>query len=111
MNILTTSNTAQELYIIPRRYVELVDLYIFDENKRTTTEMSVTSSIHNGSMLIEETFDLEEGSFYTIRVKEGTEILYTGRVFCTDETELDEYQMTENQYTSSNETDGVIYIN
>lgn len=111
MNILKTTSSPQELHLVPRKFIELVDLSIYDENKRTSTQMSVTSSIVNGYMVITESFSLEEGRFYTYRVKESEEVLYTGRIFCTDSVDLENFEMTENQYTSSNETDGVIFIN
>lgn len=110
MNILKPIPDIQEIKIIPRKYIENVQVVISDQLTRVDTEFTASTVIDNGMMVISGSFDLREGAFYTLRVYNTDEVLFTGRIFCTEQADLQNYEMTKNQYTASASTDGIIYI-
>jgi len=112
MNILKPVSTSQEIKIIPRKYIEVVDVYVTDSNTREEVVYNnVTTTISFGYMNFSMVYTkLKNNRFYTIRIKNADEVLYSGQLFVTDQTDLDEFELTKDVYKTSNDTDGVIYI-
>jgi len=110
MNILTTSTEAQILRVIPRVYASNVTVYIIDENTKVSNSYSVTTSLLNGYMEISLTLSLIEGRFYTLEVKDASNVLFRGRILCTDQIDLARYDMNLNGYATSNDKSDIITI-
>ncbi len=112
MNILLPIETEQELRLIPRKYIEVVDMVMTDSNTRVETEYTnLTTTIEGGYMTLRVSYtNLENNRFYTIRIKNADEVLYSGMIFSTDQTDLENYKLNDDNYSSSNDTDGIIYI-
>ncbi len=100
MHILTTSTNTQSLRIIPRRDTDSPLFTLTDKTKRTTETISVTKTTDGSFMVLSASFSLKEGSQYSFRVKEGSDELYRGLIFCTDQTDLDKFFINKDEYVS-----------
>ena len=109
MVILTTSTSAQTFKFIPRS-LTYDGLYVTDESTNTTATISITSSASNDYYeTITASYTLVEGRFYTLEVKNGSDIVFKGKIFCTDQT-VSTYSVNYNNYTQHTTTnDFIIY--
>lgn len=107
MNVLTTSTELQELVIIPRKYT--FDTLLFtDESNNTTQAATIDSVIDKGYYLVLNiTCELIENHFYKIELFNDSEIVYKGKVFCTDQ-QIVTFSVNNRQYTSHSTTNEYI---
>ena len=98
---LTTSASAQTLKIIPRSYASTVSMILRDDTKNTsTTYSSISTSTDKNYLVISQALSpvLVEGRFYDLTVKEGSNVIYKDKVFCTDQA-VSSYSVNNNEYT------------
>ncbi len=132
MKILTTSLGEQTIRIIPRRYPDDVTLILRDDSTNEITTYSLDSMEwentdevwnavdlnwndaggyfeENGYLVIQNEYSLEEGRFYDLTIKEGEEVIYKDKIFCTDQAidqeSNDYYSVNENVYTTEDSYD------
>lgn len=115
MQILTTTGSTQTLKVIPRWYAEDVTVELTDRNTKDKTTYSASTTFEKGYQLIGIEFSLVEDRFYTFEVYSNLELnvgalLYRGQIFCTDQTDLDNYQMNEDGYISRDDKDKDIIV-
>jgi len=110
MHVLTTSNSSQSLKIAPRKDVTSPTFSLTDKVKRTTSTISVTKSSDGDYMVLTGTFSLKEGNQYTFRVKDGSEEIYRGLIFCTDQTDLDNFFVNKDEYVEEDSYDNDFVI-
>jgi len=85
MKVLQTGSASQSIKFIPRSKT-YDGLYLTDETKNVTTQITITSSSSNDYYeTINAVFNLVENRFYKLVVKNGTNIVYRDKVFCTDQ--------------------------
>jgi len=77
-------------------------VYLTDESTNTTATISPTVTEGDGYMALSYAYSVIEGTFYTIKVVLGSNIIYRGRVFCTGQTDLEKYTVNEGQYVKEN---------
>jgi hypothetical protein len=100
MIVLTTSNSAQTFSFVPRKTGYNV-MQITDEIENTTQSVSITSSVAGDyTHSITATFDLVEGRSYLLVLKNGSNIIYRDKIYCTD-SPLTNFSVNYNQYTSN----------
>ena len=106
---LTTSTDAQTIRIIPRSYATNVSLIFRDDSTNTEVTYSTTATTQSNYLVISESLSLTEGRFYDLTIKEGTEIIYKDKVFCTDQTvdqdTNDYYSVNSGEYVSDTSYD------
>lgn len=110
MNILKTTD-PQSLKFIPRRYNDELRVVITNSNTRDSVEYTGSTTTEYGYQVFTDTFNLIEGEFYVYEVSEITElakVVYRGQIFCTDQTELDKYNMNLGGYVTSDDKDDTI---
>ena len=98
---LTTSASAQTLKIIPRSYASSVSMILRDDSTNTsTTYSSISTSTDKNYLVVSQALSpvLVEGRFYDLTVKEGSNIIYKDKVFCTDQT-ISSYSVNSAEYT------------
>ena len=98
---LTTSSSAQTLKIIPRSYASSVSMILRDDSTNTsTTYTSISTSTYKNYLVISQALNpvLVEGRFYDLTVKEGSNIIYKDKIFCTDQT-ISDYSVNSGEYT------------
>lgn len=105
MKILTTSSSSQSIYIAPRKDAISPTLTLKNKSTRKTSTVSVTKGIDGDFMRLTGTFSLKEGEQYSFTVKDGSDIIYRGLIFCTDQTELDKYFINKDEYVSEDSYD------
>ena len=108
MHIVST--TDKLIKFVPRIVEEgSLSLSITDESTNTSDTSSVTATSSGNFVSITPTYTFKEGRFYYIVVS-GTEELYRGKVFCTDQTDFDKYTTNENVYTEHEKANANEYI-
>lgn len=111
MQVLTTSSSPQELKVIPRFEPNATIEYIIrseDEN----TEFD-KKSISAGNYTYEDgyltfnvqfnTTQLVQGQFYQLTIQleaSPNRLLYRGKVYCTDQTDLPKFTTQQNEFNS-----------
>jgi hypothetical protein len=100
MIVLTTSNSAQTFYFVPRK-TGYNTMQIIDEIENKTETVAITSSVAGDyTHSITATFDLVEGRSYLLVLKNGSNIIYRDKIYCTD-SPLTNFSVNYNQYTSN----------
>jgi len=108
MVILTTNNlTNQTFRFIPRSL-------IFNSVKITDEQTNVTTTINSYTFQagdywcsLAAIFNLKENHFYTIEIKNNSDIIFRDKIFCTDQS-TSTFSVNNAQYTSNNTTNTFI---
>ena len=111
MIILTTSVNAQELKFIPREYVAS-SIVITDQDTNTpVTYAGLTFVTDRYYLKGDVTFSprLIEGRFYTLKVLNGTTVVYRDMIFCTDQT-ISTYSINDGVYTKHETTNEYVVL-
>lgn len=111
MIILTTSVNAQELKFIPREYVAS-SIVITDQDTNTpVTYTGVTFTIDRYYLKGDVIFSpvLIEGRFYTLKILNGTTVVYRDMIFCTDQT-ISTYSINDGVYTKHETTNEYVVL-
>ena len=101
MKVLSTTASAQTIKIIPRSYASSVTIIVRDQSTNaSTTYSSVSTSTDKNYLVISQAFspNLVEGRFYDMTIKEGSNVIYKDKVFCTDQT-ISSYTVNSSEYT------------
>ena len=106
MVILKEQGTSQSFKIIPR--VNQADSLVV-KGVEGSTSYSITPTFDRYFMVIAGIFTLKEGQQYSFDVKNGTEIVYKGRIFCTNQTIAD-YTINSGTYTERTSNNDFIII-
>ena len=108
MHIVSTTN--KQIKFVPRK-VETgsISLKITDEQTNKSTTASVTATESGNFVSVTPTYTFKEGRFYYI-VLTGTVELYRGKVFCTDQTDYDKYDVNKNVYEEHAKANANEYI-
>ena len=107
MKHLTTSASAQTLKIIPRSYASTVSMILRDDSTNTsTTYSSISTSTDKNYLVISQALNpvLVEGRFYDMTVKEGSNVIYKDKIFCTNQT-ISSYSVNSGEYTVPTDND------
>lgn len=122
MNILTTSVSSQNLIFIPRTnlikaFQDRVvadsgtyivnecftpfELIITNEDTKAATTYNVTASYSNQELTISQAFTLTSGVYYSYEVSDGLNLMYRGKIFCTDQTEFNKYAINSGDFVKA----------
>lgn len=100
MIVLTTDTEAQSFVFIPRGStfdtVEITD----DQTNQTVTIEDWEFTEGDYYSTLEAEFSLVENHFYNLEIKNGTEIIYRDRIFCTDQPVVS-FSVNNGQYVSN----------
>lgn len=108
MIILQESLSSQEFKIIPREY--LADsMIIKNETTNTSVTINITPTLDRYFMVIDEVLDLKQDNYYTLTVLNGSDIVYKGIIFCTNQTIAD-YSVNNNNYIANSTNNDFITI-
>jgi hypothetical protein len=100
MIVLTTSTSAQTFDFIPRTG-GYNTMQITDEMENQTTTVPITSSVAGDyKHSITASFNLVEGRSYMLVLKQGSNIMYRDKVYCTNYP-LTNFSVNHNQYTET----------
>ena len=108
---LIGTNGNKTFKVIPRQFIDgTITVDLTSESTGTNVNISPTGSTDGNYMSFVASFGtLTEGDFYTLRIKNGTTVIYIDRVFCTDQavnqTNNDYYSVNSGEYTTENSFD------
>ena len=109
MHIVKTDN--QLLKIVPRSYTtDQVTVTVTNESTNTSQSQTLTPVVSGNHINITGTFTFAEGIFYYFVVSQGGSEIYRGNIFCTDQTDLEDYTVNQGQYTSYEKANANEYI-
>jgi len=106
MIILEETGTAQTFKIVPRELVA-DSMIILNELTDVSDTYVITPTVDRYYLVIEKVLNLKEGNFYTLEVKNGSEIVYKGKIFCTNQS-ISTYSVNNNEYTSYSSTNDYV---
>jgi len=109
MIILQETATAQTFSFIPRSSAYNT-LQITDEQTGLTTNVTIASSV-TGSYYdtITATFSLKQNHFYTLTLKQNTDIVYKDKIFCTNQA-IPTFSVNNGQYVvNTSNNDFILY--
>ena len=99
MIVLTPSTSAQTFSFIPRGVFNT--MIITDDQTNTPVTVTITSSTTGDYVnTITASFALKEGHFYDLALKQGSDIVYKDRIFCTAQNIVN-FSVNSGQYTSN----------
>jgi hypothetical protein len=96
MTILRPSLETQSITVIPRYDAETVTLTLLNEETQVLNTFNVSTTYANGYMTIEFDLTVKEAESFNLEIKEGTTVLFRGKAFSTDETDLENYKLSKN---------------
>ena len=100
MEILTTGTDVQSLKIVTRKDSASPTMTLTNKSTRTLSDIIVTKTVDGDYMVLSAVFNLEEGTQYSYKVKDGLEEIYRGLIFCTDQDNLVRYFVNKDEYVS-----------
>ena len=112
MKILTTSAT-QSIKFIPRVSATAVILRLTNNNTRTIFVVGVSNVNSNGYMTITgTTFALVENTNYSMDVfnDDGSGVIYRDTIFCTNQTDLDKFDVHKDDYVTEDTFDNEFIV-
>jgi hypothetical protein len=96
MTILRPSESTQTITIIPRYDVDNITLKLRDESKATVETFTDLSTYYNNGYL-SFSFDktVVEGGSYELEILDDETVIFRGKAFATDETDLENYKINQ----------------
>lgn len=108
MIVLEESASAQTINLIPRKFVSGDSYNVTIINESTNKEVynvdttAITEHLyHNTYSAI---FPVKQDITYTLTIKDGSEVIYKDKIFCTNQADLTDYSINSGAYIA-NDTD------
>ena len=102
MIVLRESNSAQEVRFVPTRRNAGNTLFLRNETTNVETQYSITCTQESYYLTFSKILSLEEGHFYTMIIKQGSELIFRDKVFCTNQT-IGTYSVNNNEYVQNDQ--------
>ena len=115
MKLITTSGN-KTFKIIPRQYIEgAITVNLTSESTGTLVSVTPTATTDKNYMSFDAVFGtLTENDFYILEVKNGSDVIYKDKVFCTDQTinqdTNDYYSVNKDEYVSKSGNNDYIVL-
>jgi hypothetical protein len=108
MIILREKEEAQSLKFIPRKY-KATTIVLVDEMTNESTTISSDFYIDGYYLYTTTTFDLKEGNFYTLTIKNDNDVVYKDKIFCTNQV-IANFSINDGEYVANQTTnDFIVY--
>lgn len=109
MIVLTTDTGTQTFFCIPRSG-EVDGMFLTDEQTNTTIEVTIESIVVGDYVTtIEAEFELIENHTYVLQLKNGSNVLFYDKVFCTDQNIVTFSVNNGNYIANSTTNDFIVY--
>ncbi len=86
-----------------------VDLTLYNESSEVTTATTVTATYTNGVMGFNYDFGGNEGQYYYVIMAQSSSELVKFKMFCTNQTDLQNFKITEGDFTNAPDSPDVIH--
>lgn len=109
MIILQEVGTPQSFSFIPRQDTYNT-LQITDEQTGVTTNVTITTNVVGQYYnTITATFSLKENHYYTLTLKQNTDVVFKDKVFCTNQS-IPTFSVNNGQYiVNTSNNDFILY--
>ena len=108
MIVLEESASTQTIYFIPRNFTSGDNYNITIVNETTNAEVYNVDTASIVELLYHNTytavFPLKEDISYVLTIKDGAEVIFKDKMFCTNQTDLMAYTINDSDYIF-NDTD------
>jgi len=104
--VLKEQGTAQTVRFIPTRKSSGTSLILRNESTNVSTTYSITTTSTSYYSTFSKILSLEEGHFYEMTIKDGEDLVYRDKVFCTNQT-IATYSVNDGEYVES--TQNIIF--
>jgi hypothetical protein len=102
MIVLRESNSAQEVRFVPTRRNAGNTLFLKNETTNVETQYSITCTQESYYLTFSKILALKEGHFYTMTIKQGSELIFRDKVFCTNQI-IGTYSVNKDQYVQNDQ--------
>ena len=109
MIYLQEIGTAQEFKIIPRSYTA-DSMVITNEFTNEAVTYAITPLISTYYMVINEIVALEENNHYTIKVFNGADEVFYGKIYCTNQ-DISTFSINNGEYVQHESNNEYIILN
>jgi hypothetical protein len=99
MIILKQSSLAQEIKFIPRQ-LNATGFTLRNEITNEITSFTTSFAISDYYLTTSIVVTLKEFTYYNLTVLNGTDVVYKGRVFCTNQV-IKDYTVNQNEYVQN----------
>lgn len=107
MNVLTTTTSAQPLAIVPRS-TAFDELIFTDDSTNEPVEVEIDSVVNKGYyQILNVVCELIENRFYNVELFNNGDLIYRGKVFCTDQP-IVSFSVNNGKYVSNSTTNQFI---
>jgi len=109
MIILQESASAQTIKFIPRA-LACDTLVVEDEATNTAiTHLGIVPDIDRYYLEVSTVFTLVEGRSYTLKVLNGSDVVYKDKIFCTNQ-DIEDYSINDGEYVDHETNDDFVII-
>lgn len=106
MIILTPITTAQEVNVYVRDTTgSTFNVIVIDESLNSTDTNVVSGTITDYILTLDVTYNFVEGRFYGLKIYNGTDLINFSKIYCTEQTDLENYSVTDSYYTQIDKTE------
>lgn len=100
MKVINSGNTTHEIILIPRFYAEgEITMELFNEETKEVLSFSLMTLILNGYLYVNFDYIFKNNSNFQIKITFENEIMYRGKLFVTNQTDLENYKITKDIFT------------
>lgn len=100
MKVLNSANTSHEIVFIPRYYFDGdITMELYNEETSETLTFTLTPITIDGYVYINFDQEFDNNSNFQIKMLSDDVIVYRGKLFVTDQTDLQEYKITKDIFT------------
>lgn len=106
MIVLQETTNSQEVKFIPREY-QADTIILRNETTDETTTYNITATQSGYYLVVDDVFTLKENNFYFMTVKNGSDIVYRDKIYCTNQVIAD-YTVNQSEYDNYDSTNDYI---
>lgn len=112
MIVIKSSNIVSAISQPSRDFDALTDvtLSVTDESTNIITATILTATLSNGAIVFSHDFNAVEGRYYFVVITQGVTELVKFKIFCTDQTDLQDYKVTEGDFTTAPQANDTIIV-
>ena len=108
MIILKEQAGAQSLKFIPRQY-KATTIVLVNEMTNVITTINADFYKDNYYLYTQTVFNLKQGNYYTLTIKNNDEVVYKDKIFCTNQVIAD-YTINKDEYVANvTNNDYIVY--
>jgi len=106
MLILKAISTAQTITPYVRdSNGSTFNVQVIDESLNSSSSNLVSGIITDGVLTIDVTYNFIEGRFYMVKIYSGSQLINFSKIYCTDQTDLYNYSVTDDYFTQIEKTE------